>query len=258
MSRVDSQATEANAVWQSICLEQIFTQASPGHAVYFNNVVLTQRQTLQHTFPRTSSLLGAQAFASLAFAFLQAFGREDFDWGEYGAQWPQFLGSQTATAEIALPQHIATIACAEWAWHRANRADNKVFDQASFALLESTPLDRCYIRFAPGVDIISGAVDFTYFYDIDAFINKYQQTRHERQTATTFIIWRPEYAPLGRILPAEFAPIWHAINDYVTTQQPCSVQALVEYCQKYDIDPMLWLQDALQRQHIFGLTTNRP
>jgi hypothetical protein len=85
-------------------------------AIYRNNVLLSLRRVLEGAFPATRRLLGSEAFAQVALAFVRAAPPDRPQLVAYGRGFPGFLERRPEAATVA---YVTDVARLEWAREEA-------------------------------------------------------------------------------------------------------------------------------------------
>lgn len=235
------------AKWQTEFIVAVQSAEPGGYSVYHNNLMLTQRASLATTFPTVLAMLGAETFASAAQQYFSHFGRDGFDWGEYGVSFPEFLAQQATLLEYP---YIAEVAQYELIVHQVNRLPNKAFNQASVSILQEHSWSEIYLDFAPGTQLLSLVFDapfITQAHQTPELIPNDFFAQSELLVNTPFLIWRPELATQIESVSTEFLALWQFA---LTVPQP-NLQALAEFAEEQQVDLMAWLQHLMQHKQLF-------
>ena len=128
-------------------------QQQAGLAIYQNNMLANGRRALSITFAYTSKLLGLSNFNQLADLYLTNSLKTQYDWGEYGKDFPEFIEQNT---ELSSTEHelttalVAELARFDLNLHQATRAINIEPDLTTLALLEQVDAYQLTILLASG------------------------------------------------------------------------------------------------------------
>lgn len=118
-------------IGQIINVEQEGTDQQ-GLAVYRRNLLAAASRALSVSFPTLQLLVGASVFGVLARGYLHACGRDVFEWGRWGEQFPEWLEKQPLIHDYP---YLADCARLDWYVHCANRASDPIPDYDSFGAL---------------------------------------------------------------------------------------------------------------------------
>lgn len=120
--------------------------------VYRNNVTTSLIAALEQGFPAIARLLGAQNFAGLARAFVQANPPASRLMMHYGAGFPEFLEHTAARAQMG---YLGDVARLELALRRSyHAADAAPLDPATLGDIPPARLDATIFTLAPAVELI--------------------------------------------------------------------------------------------------------
>ena len=233
--------------WQTHFVHAVQTSESDGHSVYHNNFVLTQRASLATTFPTVLAMLGEDTFASAAHQYFLRFGKESFDWGEYGAHFPTFLDQQNALSDYP---YIAEVAQYELVVHQVNRLPNKTLNQASVGLLQTHPWHEIYFDFAPGLQLLPLVFDAPFIVRAHAEPEALTEDFFQQpalQVDATYLIWRPELATQIEQLNDEYLGLWQ----FVLNAAAPNLQEIAQFSEQHQLDLMPWLHHLMQHKQLF-------
>lgn len=125
---------------------------SSGHApdtqkalnIYHNNFIENGIRALAITFPSVEGLIGADSFRILAKHYLIDEPKTQFDWGDYGESFSEYIDEQEALAEYPFLGEAAEL---DWLIHLIQRKGDIEFRAQTFAKLETN--DSADLRFVP-------------------------------------------------------------------------------------------------------------
>jgi hypothetical protein len=132
-------------------------------AIYRNHVRISLTAALRTTFPVVCKLVDERFFAFAAHAYIQARPPSAPCLAEYGATFPDFLGSFAPCR--GLP-YLADVARLEWALNQAQIAPHApALDPTALAAVVPDVLPRVVFAFAPSVRLLASsyAVDRIWF-----------------------------------------------------------------------------------------------
>ena len=128
-------------------LRETGVRAARGLEAYRANAEGIAERALASTFPTVQALVGAADFEHLAREHWRAHAPERGDLGEWGAEFPTWLG---AHAGLAAWPWLADSAALDLALQRSERAADAVLDVASLTHLESTDPSQLRLVLMPG------------------------------------------------------------------------------------------------------------
>ena len=138
----------------ALALRETGARAARGLEAYRANAEASADRALASTFGTVQAMVGAEDFTHLATEFWHAHPPQRGDLGEWGAEFPAWLGAHAAMAPWPW---LADSARLDHALHRAERAADAVLDAASLALLESTDPLRLRMQLMPGTALLRSA-----------------------------------------------------------------------------------------------------
>jgi len=123
--------------------------------VYRNNVAAGLIDALAATYPVVHALVGDDFFKGIARNFTRLFLPDNPVLQNYGADFPDFIGTQNETTSTP---YLSDVARLEWAWNKAYHAADKV--PSSIAALADAPdelVANIGLRFHPSARLIQSA-----------------------------------------------------------------------------------------------------
>lgn len=138
----------------ALALRETGTRAARGLEAYRANAEASAERALASTFATVQAMVGAEDFTHLAREFWHAHPPQRGDLGEWGAEFPAWLGAHAAMAPWPWLSDSARL---DLALHRNERAADAVLDAASLALLESTDPARLRLQLMPGTALLRSA-----------------------------------------------------------------------------------------------------
>lgn len=145
-------AADANP--PALALRETGPRAARGLEAYRANAEASAERALASTFATVQAMVGEEDFKHLARAFWHAHPPQRGDLGEWGAEFPAWLGAHAAMAPWPWLPDSARL---DLALHRAERAADAGLDAASLALLESTDPARLRLQLMPGTALLRSA-----------------------------------------------------------------------------------------------------
>jgi len=137
-----------------LALRETGARAVRGLEAYRANAEASADRALASTFATVQAMVGADDFRHLAREFWRAHPPQRGDLGEWGAEFPAWLGAHAAMAPWPW---LADSARLDLALHVKERAADALLDAASLALLESTDPARLRLQLMPGTALLRSA-----------------------------------------------------------------------------------------------------
>jgi Putative DNA-binding domain len=138
---------------QQTLLEKILASTlsiDPGIAIYQRNRWAMAERALSISFPTVHQLLG-EGFATLARKFLIAHPNSQADWGDWGAEFPDFISK--IIVEPAM-HYVSDCAKLDWIIHTIERRDNINLNYESLTLLDKVDAGNLYIRINTNLELL--------------------------------------------------------------------------------------------------------
>lgn len=264
---------------QSVLLKAIFSgenlpdiaSENKGLEIYQRSLIANAARALSITFATVHSYIGKTAFDVIVEDYLKAELKQEYDWGEFGYTFPQFIQTQGIDNAYLLSQ----IAKLDFTCHQSERSQNVEVDLSTLNLLSERDAYELYITFCAGLKLMQSSIpldevnntitQLTQEQKINQLDDVTQQltefsTRHkngntQNSTPYCFVIWRPDFqAQYTRITTEEYQWI-HILLDKSRKQKASIGQALDEM-QDTEFSLIEWLPKALKEQLINGIYIN--
>jgi Putative DNA-binding domain len=129
-------------------------RALRGLEAYRANAEALAERALCAVFATVQAMVGEDNFSHLAREFWLAHPPERGDMGEWGAEFPAWLGQHAAMAPWP---YLGDCARLDLALHQNERAADAAFDAASLSLLESTDPAQLFLQLMPGTVLLRSA-----------------------------------------------------------------------------------------------------
>ncbi|WP_412972031.1 putative DNA-binding domain-containing protein [Glaciecola sp. MF2-115] len=248
-------------------LENSHNQSLIALNVYSNNFIENGIRALSISFPTVVGFIGEDSFRILAKKFLYEVPKQSFDWAEYGCELPDFIGQQDALNDYPFLREVAIL---DWAIHQAQRAEDRRFLGASFALLESG--DTATLKFvgAPALQVLPFLFPIVELYQVihDPFLQSEEglvarknllseikdhislvlaSDAINKVTPRSIVLWRPEYKAQFEYISSAEAQVISAIN------ASTSVNTVIETIDDHQLDLLEWLTKAISNKLIFAV-----
>ena len=137
-----------------LALRESNARALRGLEAYRANAEALAERALAAVYATIQALVGDDNFRHLAREHWHAFPPARGDMGEWGAEFPAWLGQHRAMAEWP---YLADCARLDLARHLNERAADAVFDAASLALLGENDPTGLFIELMPGTALLRSA-----------------------------------------------------------------------------------------------------
>lgn len=120
----------------------------PALTVYSNNYLENGIRALSITYRTVFGLLDELDFRKLATAYLNKYPKTCFDWADYGEYLSDLMLEIDEFANMPFLPELAEI---DWRLMHIERAQNEIFDGASFGLMQTISTEHLYFKPAPGL-----------------------------------------------------------------------------------------------------------
>ncbi len=202
-------------------------------SVYRNNVTASLIEALEQTFPVIRKLIGPQAFASVAGAYLRAHPPDSPVLSRYGAGFPDYLGQCEPLAHLGyLPDTARLERALVDSYHAADAAP---VDPSIFAQTPPEDLPRLRLRLAPATRLLRSPWPI---HGIWRF-NTEEGAPQPPHQAQDVLVTRPDFDPLPRPLPTGGAEFLTAIATGLALGE--AMDRAAETAPAFDLSPLLGL-----------------
>jgi hypothetical protein len=157
-------------------------EAADRFSIYRNNVVVSLKQNLADGFPLLADLLGEEAFAAMADAFVRAHPPRSPLMFAYGEALPDFIAEFAPFAELP---YAADVAHLEWAMRQSSQAR----DATAQGKLQLHDADRQGLEIAPCVKLL---VSDWPLYDLWAFLDGRADAPPDMALAQSLLVYRTQ------------------------------------------------------------------
>jgi hypothetical protein len=238
------------------------TQTQKALNIYHNNFIENGIRALAITFPTVEGLIGADSFRILAKHYLIDEPKTQFDWGEYGASFSEYIDEQEALSEYPFLGESAEL---DWKVHQIQRTSDMTFQADTFAMLETE--DSAELRFmpAPGLELMLSWFPVVDLYQLvhDPYlqveegvlarqellknITKSINNAINSEPPRSLVLWRAEYKTQFEYLSdAEALVIQKILNGEPVSQ-------IIETLGEHNIDLVTWLSTVITKKLIFAV-----
>jgi hypothetical protein len=244
-------AGEADPATLALC--ESGERAARGLEAYRANAEASADRALASTFATVQAMVGAEDFTHLAREFWRAHPPQRGDLGEWGAEFPAWLG---AHASMAHWPWLADCARLDLALHRNERAADASLDAASLMLLESADPSRLHLQLMPGTTLLRSAWPIASVHAAHQFVG--DAAEHAFETVRVAITdargeqvlvarqgWR---AVVHRLDPSSAAWVQAVLDG------ACLADALAQAGEAFDFTA--WLATALRESWLKGVVVS--
>ena len=275
---------KANMNYQAALIQAIFannpvattnpisTALAPNHGaigIYKSNYIENGIRALSISYPTVVGVMDPADFRKLAKAYLLQHPKTCFDWADYGQGLSDFMLSIDALASMPFLPEVALI---DWHLMHIERAPNKVFDGASFALLQTTDLHKLAFVAAPGLQTMQALFPVQELYTLVHGLNNqnnqlpshaYSNNKDPQQAQTninnllntaiksrvfrSIILWREEYKGLFEYCDNASAK---AFNSIIQQQ---SISDVLGHFGDNETAMTHWLHQHIQSKKIYAV-----
>ena len=230
--------------------------------IYHNNFIENGIRALAITFPSVEGLIGQDSFRILAKHYLIDEPKTQFDWGEYGDSFSEYIDEQEALAEYPFLGEAAEL---DWLIHQVQRDGDLEFQAETFAKLETEDSERLRFIPAPGLSLMPSWFPVVDLYQLvhDPYlqseegvlarqellknITKSINNAINSEPPRSLVLWRAEYkAEFEYLSDAEALVIQKILSGD-------SVSQIIEALGEHNLDLVTWLTNAITKKLIFAV-----
>ena len=235
-----------------------------GLIVYQRSLIGNASKAMAITFTTLHSFVGEKVFTQLVQQYLIEELRTDYDWGEFGYDFPNFIAKQIINNALLLSE----IASLDFVCHQSERSENVEVDLTSLNLLSSHDAYDLQLTLSSGTFILSSQ------FPLDVIINEMAELS-EKNTGWTltdverklseyslsyqngdtyyFVVWRPSFKSLyAQIGQTEFN--WLKSILYTNTKEG-SLGHILDKQNEQTFSFVEWLPEAIQKQQLNSIKT---
>jgi len=146
----------SNPDLQSELMETISNFASNGKfdrkgiEIYQRNLLASATRSLANSYPTVNALLGDDLLNVLTRDFLIAHPKSQYDWAQWGSEFPQWLAFHPVSTDAI---YLVDCAKLDWIIHMSSKAEDNNIDLNSLLLLESHDLNDLQLTYNPSVNV---------------------------------------------------------------------------------------------------------
>ena len=237
---------------------------SNGLIVYQRSLIANASQAMAITFTTLHSFVGERVFTKLVQQYITEELRTEYDWGEFGYSFSDFIAKQTIKNALLL----AEMASLDFICHQSERSENVEVDLSSLNLLSSHDAYDLKLTLSSGTFIMSSK------FPLDAIINEMSELSEENTGWTLtdveeklsefslkyqksdifhFVVWRPDFKALyERIDQAEYN--WLKAVLYIDNNDE-SLGHILDKQNEQEFSFVEWLPTAIQKQQLNSINT---
>ncbi len=172
---------------ESLTVDTTQISAARRLAIYYDGYRLRLLEILQSDFPKLHTLMGDEAFETLALLYIDAYPSEHFSARYFGQHFAKFL---TENSHYAKQPYLAEMAHFEWALgDTLDALDQNIITLERLKSIPPEQWTNLKIRFHPSLNICTLDWDIPQLWK--AIENNESPRKPEKQTEmTTWICWR--------------------------------------------------------------------
>jgi hypothetical protein len=247
---------------------------SAGLSIYQHSLLANANRALAITFATVHSFVGETGFSQLVKAYLQKHLKTQFDWGELGDDFANFIQQQSLPNSDVL----AAIATLDFACHHAERAENVEKNLATLSLLNDVDAYQLRLNFSAGFKVIK--LDYPADLIITEITNAHENSNDSKLTLSDIakqlsryekgqyhlLVWRPNFqAQYQQITQQEYQ--WLALwQSAVFTEniessminEPLSIGGALDKINHEEFSIVAWLPQAIEQQLIHSVSVLAP
>jgi hypothetical protein len=236
----------------------------PALKVYSNNYIESGIRALSITYRTVLALISEESFRSLAAAYIHKYPKTCFDWADYGEYLSDFMFDIDEFANMPFLPELAAI---DWRLLHIERAQNEVFDAASFGLLQTHNMEQLFFKAAPGLQTLNVLFPVHELYQLahDMYeqgsattaqeakklrINKINILVNDAINSKVYrsiVLWREEYKGLFEYTDA------NALNAFASMQNNECIAKVLSHFGEDQSAMTNWLQQHIQSKKIYAV-----
>jgi hypothetical protein len=235
---------------------------SAGMKVYQHSLLANASRALAITFATVHSFVGETNFTLLVKTYLKKHLKAQYDWGELGQEFADFIRQQSRQNSGVL----AAIADLDFACHHTERAEDVEKDLATLSLLNEFDAYQLTINFSAGFKVLK------LNYPVDLVVEDIKQVNEINSKLTThdieqqlnnvengeyyYLIWRPNFqAQYQQITQHEFQwlALWQSLPSLATRSQP-SIGSALDKVTNETFSIIDWLPKAIEQQLVSSIS----
>jgi hypothetical protein len=255
---LNNQQTELlNAIFMQLPNHETEFENNEGLIIYQRSLIANASKAMAITFATLHSFVGERVFTQLVQQYLIEELRTDYDWGEFGVTFSDFIANQTMPNSALL----SSVAALDFHCHQVERSKNVEKDLTSLNLLSSHDAYELYAELSAGTCVLSS--DFPLDEIVRDMTELSQQnelptlndveeklTEHSTNLKTEgvfyYVVWRPNFqAQYEQISKEEFD--WFAL---LLKPEKCSLGHALDSQSNQNFSFVEWLPKAIQQQQI--------
>ena len=239
----------------------------PATQVYHNNYIENGIRALSIGFSSVAGMLDEGDFRRLAHEYLLARPKACFDWADYGAGFAEFMFEVDALAQMPFLPELAEL---DWRLMHIERASDRHFDAASFALLQSEDANSLRFLTSPGLQLMQAIFPLVELYALvhDKRLNQDSPESQELRAAhlqsinksislainsgesRSIVLWREDYKGLFEYTNGA------DINAFKSMLADEPIAAVLSAFEDDQGAMTHWLQSHIQTKKIYGIVKN--
>ncbi|NQZ51586.1 MAG: putative DNA-binding domain-containing protein [Moritella sp.] len=175
--------------------------STQGISIYRRNLLANAERALSITFPTVFELLDSDIRTDLVQQFLKTSPPIQGDWGQWGAEFSEFIAATKIGVDYPYLAHCAAL---DWHVHCALHGCDQSLDQTSLQLLANCEPEHVFITFNDNVKLLSTSYPVAEIFDAhhhddqvqrDVALNLAKQALSSVLVDHTVMIYRPEFKP---------------------------------------------------------------
>lgn len=260
------------AVFLGNCVQSSSDKVSieeKGLEVYQYSLIANTARAFSITFATAHSYMGKKAFDELVASYLKIELKTEYDWGEFGKTFPDYISTQKIEHAFLLSE----LAKLDLLCHQAERSKDVTSDLTTLNLLSEHDAYELYITLNSGMALMQSSIALddlnqtitqlteegriTQLSDVTKVLNEFSSefnTSKNDNEIYNFVVWRPDFqAQYTRITDEEYQ--WLSLLMDKGKIIKNSIGQALDEINNENFSLVEWLPKAIQEQLINGITT---
>lgn len=251
-----------------------------GLEIYQHSLIANAARALSITYATVHSYIGKTAFDALVENYLKVEMKKEYDWGEFGFTFAQFISTQT----IENAYLLAAIAELDFACHQTERSKDVEVNLNTLNLLSEHDAYELFLTLCAGTQLICSTIPLdevnniiseltqankinklddvtqqltqfsnTYVSDKKSINSTKSNSENKERMLFHFVVWRPDFqATYSQITAEEYQ--WLSVLLQKKNTKNISIGQALDEVNNEHFSFIEWLPKAIEERLINGIT----